>query len=104
MKHVIKTGTQYVASAGTAEALQAASKLVTSVLIVRDPGNAGTVYIGDSTVDSTSGIPLTAEVPAVEITPQRFGRTAAEIDLADIYVDAATNADGVIFSYTTENN
>jgi len=97
-------GSVVVAAAGTAVPLSGtaalpAPLLVRSLAITAKKvagSNTGIVYIGDSTVDSTSnqGHPMAAgdewDYPLTEGT---------ELDLNTVYVDAATNADGVVFTY-----
>ena len=79
-----------VASAGTAEALVAASKRVKSVVIVAKSGNTGRVYVGGSDVSSSTNGGLGAS--------QSISLEAAGwMDLADIYIDADTNGEGVDF-------
>ncbi len=85
-------GTQYhgektVTAAGTAEALAAtATVLVAGVVQVKAlDTNTDTVYVGGATVDAANGWPLAAG--------EEF--TFLIGDLADVYVDAAVNGEGV---------
>ena len=80
-----------VATAGTAEVLVAASKRVKSVVIVAKSDNTGrVVYVGGSDVSSSTNGGLGAS--------QSISLEAAGwMDLADIYIDADTNVEGVDF-------
>ncbi|NIR31662.1 MAG: hypothetical protein GWN84_20590 [Gammaproteobacteria bacterium] len=86
-----RNGEKLVATAGTAVTLVGASTIVKSgVRIKARKGNTGTVYIGDSNVDSTNGYPLEpGESEFVEIE-----------DLQSIYIDADNNSDGVRYFAT----
>lgn len=80
-------GEKTVAAAGTAEALVAtATVLVAGVVQVKAlDTNTDTVYVGGATVDAANGWPLAAG--------EEF--TFLIGDLADVYVDAAVNGEGV---------
>lgn len=104
VKATVKSGLQGVASAGTAEALLAASTVVRKVILRAPAGNTGAVFIGDSTVDSSSGYVLSpGEETTLEFRDPDRGDIGAYLpfDLADIYVDAANNDDEVGFLYAT---
>jgi hypothetical protein len=80
-----------VSSAGTAEALVGSSTdLLHGVTIKALAGNSGNVYVGDSDVSSANGM----ELEAGDFLFLSVG------DLADVYVDVATNGDGVSFIAT----
>ena len=81
------TGQKSVAAAGTAERVGGGS--INSVVIRADADNVGDIYIGLSTVSSTTGL----VVGPGEYVSMDIG------DLGDVYVDAANNDDGV--SYLT---
>ena len=81
-------GQKTVASAGTAEAL-AASTTCVSITMKALLTNTGSVYVGDSSVDSSNGFILAAgDALALDIS-----------DLATIYLDADVNGEGVSFIY-----
>ena len=88
-----------VAAAGTAVALIGAETHVTEVhLMAKKVGgaNTGNVFIGVSTVDKT-----TRQI--IELQPGDYWEPPIEpgkqINLADLYIDAATTADGVVGVY-----
>lgn len=93
-----RTGVQAVAAAGTAEALVTDKLLTYSVSIQAEPTNTGNMFIGDVNVDSANGIVLapgqSVSIPGPEIHGMQY-----EIDLAQVYVDAATSGDEVRFIY-----
>ena len=79
-----------VAAAGTAEALSSSSQRVRSLTIIAKASNTGQAYIGGSDVDSNTNDGL-APGDALEIPSENW------LDLADIYIDVDTNAEGVDF-------
>ncbi len=87
--NVAAAGTRVQANGGT-------SRHATTVIIQALTGNTGNVYIGDSTVASTLGLML---APGASITLNADTDLENEdktyIDVADIWVDAATNANKV---------
>jgi len=98
MGTTLKTLTKTVSSAGTAEALSSSTLLASSFIIRAMEDNTGAVYVGDSTVDNTSG----KLEPRASIS---FGGNAniGLADLASIYVDAGNNDDGVDVWYMDES-
>lgn len=87
-----------VASAGTAQPLSATSVLATDIIIMADHANGGRIFVGDSTVSSTTGQFLAAG-ESLTISTATVRGTADDFDLADIYVDAATNGDKARVAY-----
>lgn len=86
-KDVLAFGRTTVATAGTEQSLATNNSNATGVFIKALAGNTGIVYIGDSTVTSSNGY----ELSAGEEIFLPIANTAA------IYVDAATNGDGVCY-------
>lgn len=87
-----------IATAGTRQQLTATSTAVLSVIVQADSLNTGKIYVGDSSVSSSSGIELAAG-EAFVIEPQYFGDN--EINLSDIYLDTATNNNVARIQYIT---
>ena len=85
----ILSGEAIVTTGGTAVALSAARR-VRSVLIRAKAGNTGLLYVGGSDVDSTVNDGLDA---GESISFDSVGW----MDLADIFIDADTNGEGVDF-------
>lgn len=82
-------GSKNVSSSGNAVALASAT-VIAKVIIRAKSGNAGKIFVGGSTVSSTSGIYLLpTESQEIEID-----------DLAEVYIDAENGGDGVVFTYT----
>ena len=79
-----------VSASGTAEALSSSSQRVKSLVLVTKRGNTGQVYLGGADVASTTNDGLepggSLMIPAVNW-----------LDLADIYIDADVNGEGVDF-------
>jgi hypothetical protein len=87
---VLLSGEKTVAVAGTAEPLVGASRRVKSVVIVAKNGNTNRVYLGGPDVASTTNDGLGAG-ESLNIEAEGW------LDLADIYLDAAVNGEGVDF-------
>jgi hypothetical protein len=88
-KHDRFLGSKNVASAGTAEPLSAVGLGFVEVIIQAKKSNTGYIYLGDSSVDNTNGIQLQPEA----------SQALEDGDLADLYIDADTNGEGVVFFY-----
>ena len=84
----ISNGSKAVTTAGTAVAL-ATSTACQSVLIQAKAANTGVIYVGGSTVSSTSGIFLYAG-ESVEMSVD---------NLSDVYINSSVNGEGVVFTY-----
>ena len=82
----LRVGEKTVTAAGTAVAI--GSDTVRTITIVAKDGNTGQVYIGGSTVASTTNDGL---APGDSFSH----RPGAPFDLADLYVDADVNGEGV---------
>lgn len=83
----IHSGQVSVSTPGTAVPLTATSTLVSIVTIKANSANVGAVYVGDSSVTSTTGLVLSAgESVDVKID-----------DINKIYIDAANSGDGVSY-------
>ena len=87
-----------VASAGTAEQVSSIETAITTLIVNADSTNAGTIYIGDSSVDSTNGIEVQpGDIVPISADPRsKYGE---EVFLSDFYIDAATNGDKARISY-----
>lgn len=87
-------GRKAVAAGGTAEAL-GASQRINSIIVTAFTNNTNPVTVGGSTVvgalATRKGTPLAAGASV------RFDKGDVD-DLADIYVDVVTNAEGVTYT------
>ncbi len=83
---IIRNGQINVTTAGTAVALTTSTP-VKAVVIQALPSNSGIIYVGDSSVSSSTGYPLEAG--------QSIG--LAIDDLQKVYIDSNTDGDGVAF-------
>ena len=85
---------QNLASAGTAQAL--GTGRFKDVVLQADPGNAGTIYIGDENVDSTNGYALTAS-QAISLNALFSDSRTPDMlwDLSTIYFDGTDAGDDV---------
>ena len=96
----IVQGVKAVTTGGTAEVISATAILTKSVIIQakRAGGNnTGSVFIGDETLDAgvAEGIELKpGNTISFEAADPKTG-----LDLNQIYVDADTSEDGVVFVY-----
>ncbi len=95
----LKSGVKNVAATGTELPLVTSATYAKGFKITAKAGNAGVVYIGDSTVSSTNGYQLAAgaSVSLNDLYPNL--PEGLFVNIADIYVDAANNNDGVTFTY-----
>ena len=92
-----------VTTAGTAVAL-ASSTRVRSVMIQANNANTNNIYVGGSTVSSSSyGTFLTAGNSVTIEAPDMGNSGANDLDLADIYIDADTDGEGVSVTYLYRN-
>ena len=91
----LKSSSTTVTSAGTAVQLSTTSTLVSSIIIRAMEDNSGAVYIGDSTVSSSTG----KIEPRTSISFSGDQNTGT-LNLNAIYVDSGTSSDGVDFWYT----
>jgi hypothetical protein len=98
----IQHTTKDVTTAGTRVALASSATLAVSVMIQAKSTNTGPIYIGGSTVSSTSyGARLTAgNSLSIEMPDMGMGGSY-EVDLSEIYIDAGTNGEGVSVVYYT---
>ena len=87
---VLLAGEKTVTTAGTAESLVSTSQRVKSLVVIAKKGNTNQVYLGGADVASTTNDGLDA---AETITIEAVGW----LDLADIYLDVDTNAEGIDF-------
>jgi len=83
----IRNGKKTVASSGTAVVIVASSTPVSAVVVQALADNTGLVYVGDASVDSSTGMELQAgQATGIAID-----------DLNKIYIDADEDGDGVCF-------
>jgi len=97
MKYALKSGAKTVTTAGTRVALSTTNIWARGLKVAAPAANAGAVFIGDVTVAASNGISIAAGTTLsladfTEIEPPT-------INLASIYVDAATNGDKITFCY-----
>lgn len=85
-------GRKTVASVGTAEAL-AASTTIKEVTITAELNNTGTITVGGSTV-----VDATATRRGTPLYPGD-STTVTTDNLAEVFIDAEVNGDGVTFAY-----
>ncbi len=86
-----------VTAAGTAEALEASTKLVYKVKLKALSTNTDLVYVGDSTVAAATGFSLAAGVE-LSLT-DLIGSSEDVMDLSKIYIDSAVSGEGVSVVY-----
>lgn len=93
----IKSGSKAVTTAGTRVRLVAAKLLARNVRVTAKSGNSGIVYLGDVTVAAANGYAMAAGA-SVLFSDLLLDKDAV-VDLNNIYLDSATNGDGVSFLY-----
>ena len=88
-----------VAAAGTAVQVSSSEIRTQSVIIQAPVDNTGDIFVGDSSVDSANGI-IIRPGNSLDFTGDNMGQGGDfEINLSDLYVDAATNGDEVRVMY-----
>lgn len=85
-----------VSSAGTRQAISGTSILASSVCIEAKSTNAGKIYVGGSSVSSSSGIELSAG-QAICFEPSEG---LDVVDLTEVYIDASTSSQVAKIVYT----
>jgi len=96
-KKTIVSTQKTVTAAGTAEALVSDPTWVRKIYMKALAGNAGVIYLGDSTVSSSNGYEVAAGVE-IDLT-SLLEEAEDNFRLDEIYIDAANNGDGVSFIY-----
>lgn len=91
------TGRKVVASAGTAEALAASDTRIFRLTVQAETDNTNNVAVGDSNVVAAAG----SERGAV-LSPGS-SVDIYDANLANVYVDAVTDGEGVTFIYYTND-
>lgn len=86
-------GLQLVASAGTAEALAAASTACRLVVVSARPENTDVVVVGASTVVAAAGTRR-----GISLSPGQSVSLRVK-DVANLYVDAVVTGEGVSYVY-----
>jgi hypothetical protein len=84
------SGAKTVTTAGT-QAAMGGNIGARNLIIAANPDNAGNIYVGPSTVDSTTGLKL----PPGGILP------CGNVNLSEIYLDADNSGEGISYYYTT---
>ena len=79
-----------VASAGTAEALVAASRRVKSVTVMAKRSNTGAVFLGGADVAATTN-------DGIEAGDSLILEPVEWLDLVDVYIDVDVSGEGVDF-------
>jgi len=97
IKPVVSTIT--VAAAGTRGVVVAVSKTAISVYFEALTTNAGTIYVGDSTVSSTKYSSALAAGAGFGISTDAQGRVGGELQLNTFYVDCSNSGDKVQMTY-----
>lgn len=98
MRAYLKTLQKKTVTAGTRVALNATSKLVRNLRVTGLDGNTDAVYLGDVTTSATVGLPMAAG-DVIDFVKDLGMSPDDQIDLADLYIDSAVNAEGVAISW-----
>jgi len=86
-----------IVTTGVAIQLSVAPLKSSSVLLIADPDNTGTIYVGDVNVSAASrlGIPIVAN-DSTTLDPTEFLGTSEEMELSKIWADSTVNGDVII--------
>jgi len=89
-----------VTTAGTAVALTGSDIRVANATIQAEPDNTGYIYVGGSTVSSSSCAAVLSAGESIELSIDDYGSGATGWDLASLYIDSSVNGDGVFVGYS----
>lgn len=90
MAGLLTTFPQLTLVANTPQPLSTDQIAVTSVTVQAEDGNVGNIYLGDSSVTTSTGIILAEQDPAVIEVGNR-GHSAEEFYLNEVYVVSGTS-------------
>lgn len=96
-------GVQTLTLAGTAQRVSLSELNVEAVFIHAEQTNQGTLYIGDSSVDSVNGIPLRPGRQFRAGSDRSHGATS-DIDLKSIYFNGTDTGDKIRVLYLQRNS
>jgi hypothetical protein len=96
MKMQLKTGQKVIATAGTQLALSSSSVWAYCLKFLAPSTNTGAAYVGDSTVDATTGLPIAA---GSAVAAPGSDNPEIAINLNAIYGDVTTNGDVIAYAY-----
>lgn len=88
-----------VTTAGTRVQIDTEKRPCTSIVIQAKNSNTGKIYVGDVTVASTNGLELNPGEAWEIVGDSRNEGQSDENVLADLYIDADTNGEGVKVAY-----
>lgn len=91
-------GSVAVTTAGTRVPISATALPANAVIIQASVGNAGKIYVGDSTVDASKGHALAAG-EALILNAMESPKGLEEYMLNDVYLDADNDTEGVVVQY-----
>lgn len=91
-----------VAAAGSGQQISSSNLTVLSAVIQAKPGNTGNVFIGGSTVSSSSYGVVLSPGESLSLSKDALKPSSSGINLAEVYIDAATTSDGVTIFYTSK--
>jgi hypothetical protein len=86
-----------IPTAGARVQLQSGDEWVTTIVFYAPAANTGLIWIGDSSVAANRGVAL-APGATFSLSQDSNGGDGDEFNLADIYVDTATNGNDVAVS------
>lgn len=90
----IVSGTKTIASAGTAEQIDATSRPIPGVWLAADLGNNNPVVVGDSSV-----VAANSSMQGIVLTPGNNSIFLAINNLNLLFVDAQTSGDELTYAY-----
>jgi hypothetical protein len=87
-----------IPTAGTRVQITATETYTTTVMLQAAVANVGNIFIGDSSVSSTRGLALSPG-QVLTLTADLINRGQESLNIADLYVDTATNSNNLWVSY-----
>jgi len=92
-----------VTAAGTAEAITTTDLRPAEIIITAEPDNTGYIYVGGSTVASTTCAKVLSAGDAFTLSSGDSADGATGWKMTDIYIDSSVNGDGVFVGYSTNS-
>ena len=88
-----------VTTAGTRVQIDTEKRPCTTIVLQAKNSNTGLIYVGDSSVAASNGLELKAGESLSITGDNRNEGQSDEVVLADLWIDAAVNGEGVKVAY-----
>lgn len=99
MLYTVRHGRKTVTTTGTREQLTTNGTKVGAITIQALRTNTNVVYVGDSTVSSSTHFQSLAPGGSIQIGMDSYGLGNAMVDMSKIWLDVVTSGEGVVFGF-----